>query len=60
MSLEQQVFSSLDSAVANDYDLREWSAEEIANDLHEYDADLESVSPAELLPHVQAWKEARK
>lgn len=60
MTLRQMVYESLDNALANgDFNpgmsLHGKSNEEIAEDLIEYDADLESCTVEELVPLVQAW-----
>jgi ribosome-binding protein aMBF1 (putative translation factor) len=56
MDLKNRVFESLDNAIVNGYELLEWSDQDIADDLHEYDAELENVDSAELLPLVAEWR----
>ncbi len=54
--MRRRVAKSLDNAIENGYELDEWSAREIAEDVHEYDSQFEDVEPIELVPHVEAWK----
>lgn len=58
LEIRERVFKSLDSGIENGYELDNWSAEEIAEDLREYDVDLESV-PVSLVPFIQEWKDGR-
>lgn len=53
--LPAAVAASLDSAVANGYDLPDWTALQIAEDMAEYDSAVEGIPVEELLPHVEAW-----
>lgn len=53
--LRQHVFEALNNAIENGYDLRQWSAEQIIDDLNRYAADLEAYMPEELRPHIEAW-----
>lgn len=55
MRYKQKVFSNLDDALANGYDVRDWTPDEIVCDLQAYAADCESVSADQLRPHVVAW-----
>lgn len=50
------VFRALNNAVENGFgEMLAWLPREIADDLCEYDAELESVPPEALEPHVRAW-----
>lgn len=53
--LRTLVFTTLDSAVAEGYDLDEWPAEEVTSDLWMNDETLKEVPQSILLPHVEAW-----
>ena len=44
----------------NGYELMDWAAEDIAIDLHEYDAQFEKLLPMALVPYVQNWKGAQE
>ena len=59
MDLRQRVFESNDNAVENGYEIDVWPAWKIAEDISEYDAELESFTHAELLPHITAWLNQR-
>jgi hypothetical protein len=56
--MRHRVFESLDNAVASGYELSSLPPGKIADDLHEYDADLEGVSGLE--PHIAAWQESKR
>ncbi len=62
---KEHVYALLNNAVENDYDLREWSAEQIADDLIEYGSFekdnvlLEEIDPHELVPFIQMWLDGR-
>jgi transcription initiation factor TFIID subunit TAF12 len=55
----EQVYSNLDDAVANGYDVRDWSVEDIVADLLAFAEDCENSSPEGLKPHVEAWLKER-
>jgi len=55
MNTRDQVFESLDNAVANGYAMSQMTAEQIVLDLCTYDADLEKLEPEVLVPHVKEW-----
>jgi len=57
---QEQVNESLDNAVVNGYDLDAEFAYDIALDLGTYDSTFEGMEVEELLPFVDAWKEARR
>jgi hypothetical protein len=46
----------LNDAVSNEYDLREWSVEDICLDLIAFSEDCEDSSVEQLTPFVKAWK----
>jgi hypothetical protein len=56
--LRKRVFESLDNAVENGYCFN--SIDEAAQDLMDYDADLETYTLEELMPHVEAWFNDRR
>lgn len=58
--MQQLIFSNLDDALANGYDVRDWTTDEIVTDLQCYAADCEDASADALRPHVEAWLEARR
>lgn len=51
--LKQLVFGALDRAKENGYEFTDYKM--AAEDLVDYDADLENYHPDELMPHVEAW-----
>jgi len=58
--IRRLVFEALKNALANDEfsaggNLHQMTAEHIAEDLAEFDADLESVAPYHIQPHVTDW-----
>ena len=56
--LMEKVYQALDHAVENGYDmsLTSWKdSMAIAEDLVEFDAELEEYDPEQLLPHVEHW-----
>ena len=55
-AFQARVWASLDSAVENDYDLGDWTSEEIAMDLVDYDKQFEDVAPFVIAPYVITWK----
>jgi hypothetical protein len=57
---EAAVHESLDTAIDNGYELDEWPAWNIADDLKDYDATFEEADPKDLLPHIKTWLEKRK
>lgn len=52
---QDQVNENLDNAVANGFEMREWSAADIADDLIRNCADFENWEPSELIPLVEVW-----
>jgi hypothetical protein len=56
----KSVRESLDSAIDNGYELDEWEASDIADDMHKYDATFEDVDSELLKPHIERWLEERK
>lgn len=59
MALAERVFRALDHALENGYEnFLQLPATEVANDLLDYDADLENEDPAKLAPLVSAWRQA--
>ena len=61
IALQKKVWENLDSALANDYDMRGWTLEDIVLDLMCFAADLEDIEEVALLePHVKSWLEARR
>lgn len=57
---QKRINESLDSAIENGYELDEWSAEDIAADLNQYDSNFESFESKDLVPFIQTWKDGRK
>ena len=55
-----KIFESLDQALENGYELLGWEPEEIAIDLHDYDAQFENIDPALLVPVISEWQEQRR
>lgn len=55
--LGAMVRASLDSAEANDYDLQEWPAEQIADDIGTYDAELDAMPSQFMVPFIERWIE---
>ena len=53
--LRAKLFESLNNAVDNGYELREWSAEDIADDVSEYDPQFEDVDTATMIPIIEEW-----
>ena len=53
--LKETLFISLDNALDNDYELAEWGAEEIANELGKHDSFFESYETEALVPIIQEW-----
>jgi len=54
-NLAKLVSEALDNALDNGYDLSKMTLEQIADDLLEFDADLEGCTAEQLIPHIQAW-----
>lgn len=54
---EKQVHDALNRAAENEYDFKVTgeSAEQIAWDLMEYDAEFEGCDDRELIPHIESW-----
>lgn len=57
---QKRINESLDSAIESGYELDEWSAEDIAADLNQYDSNFESFESKDLVPFIQTWKDGRK
>jgi hypothetical protein len=58
VELREQVFATLNHALANGYsNLIHFSPMEVADDIHEYDADLADADVEEMIPHVKAWQD---
>lgn len=55
LNLNDAVIESLNNAVANGYPLYEWSAEEIADDLAEFDSEFEAADKTELKIIIGTW-----
>lgn len=53
--LKAKIYESLNSAIDNGYELNDWPAEQIAQDLSEYDAFFEGYLEPELVPHIVSW-----
>lgn len=51
------VDESMANAIDNGYSFDEWSAEEIARDIAEYDSQFEGVPIEEIIPLIKEWKE---
>ena len=58
--LRTMVFESCKNALENGYDVDKWSAAELADDIADYDPDLEGVNPLKMRPHCQAWLDSLK
>lgn len=56
---QAQVDESLDSAIRNGYELDDWSAADIAEDLNQYDSQFEEVPTERLVALIQNWKDRR-
>lgn len=56
-SLEQRVHAMCDDAMANDYDISTWTADDIVTDILAYTDVTETHE--EMLPHVITWKMKR-
>lgn len=57
--MKKQVFESLDNAVENGYDLKDWSAQDLAEDLSDYDSYFNDKNVDEIKTHVKQWQEER-
>lgn len=53
--LQAMVYSALDNAVADGYDITKCPVRVIIQDLGAYDGDLETFEEAEIKPHIEAW-----
>lgn len=64
IDLKKAVFDAMDAAVENGYgqDMLLDTTENVAINLIDYDYDIGEVQPAvmELIPHIEAWRAARK
>lgn len=50
------VKESLDAAIANGYDeMLKWEPIRIAEDMCDYDSDLQMFTPGELVPHIHRY-----
>jgi hypothetical protein len=60
--LKKMIWDSMDNACSNGYAefMKNGDLEEIANDLHDCDADLEGIDPANFEEHILSWREAHK
>lgn len=54
------VKESLDSAITNGYDIEDWGAEGIAEDMGSYDGTVDQLPVKFLVPYVEAWLEERR
>lgn len=57
--MKKQVFESLDNAVENGYDLKDWSAQDLAEDLSDYDSYFNDKNVDEIKTYVKQWQEER-
>lgn len=55
MDIRRAVFDALNNAVDNGHNMREFSVEEIVDDLASCDADLENLDPNQFRPFVIEW-----
>lgn len=55
MNMREMVFEALDNASGNGFDPHRHTAEEIAEDLNTYDADLENIGADILIPFIREW-----
>ena len=55
----ENVFTALNVAQNNGYDLKIWSAQEIADDLATYDSDFDECDPEILIPFIQEWLQVK-
>ena len=53
--LKQKIFEALNNAMDSGYEINEWSAELIAQDLSDYDSFFEGYLEPELVPHIVSW-----
>jgi hypothetical protein len=58
MGIKELVFQALDNARANGFNPCEDTSVDIAQDLADFDADLEGKPASELTPHILEWKKA--
>lgn len=59
--MEKIVHDNLNNAVAGGYtSIREWTPEQIVDDLLSYASDCGDKTPDELLPHVRTWLEKNR
>lgn len=56
MDIKKLVFEALNNAKENGYEPEKESVEYWANDLIDYDADLENCEPEELTPYIEEWR----
>lgn len=56
MKIEDQVRESLEAAAKNGFDFAGWTDEAIAEDLVQFDPELEDQDPVDLVPAVRAWR----
>lgn len=50
------VDETLNSAVANDYDLNGWSALDLASDITDYSQEYEGIDPQFIAPFIENWQ----
>lgn len=55
MNIREIVFSNLNDAMENGYDISTWTGNDIVNDLKAYAEDCQDISEEDLLPHVLEW-----
>ena len=61
LDLKSRVYESLDNALENGYETTLTdSPEHVTDDLSEYDSQFERTAKSRLLPHVQAWQDAKR
>jgi hypothetical protein len=53
--LKEKVYSNLDDALQNEYDVRDWEVDDIVTDLLLYADDLSGYSGEDLKPYVISW-----
>ena len=58
--LQAEIDLSLNNAVENGYELDEWDAKDISDDLSCYDKSFECEDPSSLVPFIQEWLDERK
>lgn len=56
---KKNLYNSLNNALENGYELLEWTAEEIAEDLNQYDQYFENIPHKLLIEPIQEWLDNR-